>query len=653
MKYTFLLFFSCFILTINRFSAQSVSACLRKAQIAVDQGKFDKADNEYKKALALDSSNKRANLEYGLFLFEYIHDPGAAGKFLLKAERNSGKDTFPELLFGLAKYHHYNGDQTKAIDYYQRFYRHIDLNDPDGKLLAAEVNHYLDNCRFALADKSIINSKRIHVKNAGAGINTIFPEYVPVLSSDGNTLMFTSRRKISSNSKVDSEEGGYYEDMFVVKKEADGSFKNPVAFSLQSEKLPGKTREHESAVSLSFVGDKFYTFYNGLLFESDKKGNDWNNPVLVGNENNRKDEFKNHIFITRDGTTMYYSAESGENRKLDIYKCVKKSDGKWSTGERLGDQINTSEDDGDPQMSEDGKTFYFASKGLPGYGGYDLFRVKIENGIWGTPENMAPPYNSPGDDIYLFLQGSEVKGMLSSSRKGGYGDMDIYEIGYEKPFEHFRKDSLDRLQVQAPDTAYVNEPVNFGVTSFKLPPSEFAAFYWEVGDSILAKQGEVNSFVFDKEGEFMIRAEADMKNGSILDGMKTVRVMTRPVIANNNNNTALTIESVYFEYNSARLDEEANAALLRNAALLKDKQTSLELIAYADPRGSSQYNLALSKRRAQAVATYLRSKGFKNIALKWMGENDPISKCNDATPCTEAEYKINRRVELTVSIKKN
>ena len=47
---------------------------------------------------------------------------------------------------------------------------------------------------------------------------------------------------------------------------------------------------------------------------------------------------------------------------------------------------------------------------------------------FGAPVNLLPPINSPGDDIYISFNREQTHGYFSSSRRGGYGDMDIYEF---------------------------------------------------------------------------------------------------------------------------------------------------------------------------------------------------------------------------------
>lgn len=657
-------YFACiFFFAFLAGSSQTISKSLRLARKAVDKGDFATGATEYKKALALDSNHVNANLEYGLLLFEYMNEPAGAGRYLVKAEKSSSKDTFPELLFGLGKYYHFIHDPEKALYYYKRFYRYIDLKDKDGVLLEQEVSRYITNCEYTIASATLPTHKRIQVINSGKDINTMYPEYVPVLSSDKKTLMFTSRRRLADNSKIDDEFGGFFEDMYMAQRDANGSFKDPKPFSLQGPKKPGTMHKHESAISLSFVGDRFFTFYDGKIYESIKQGDSWSNPAVLNENLNQANEFRNHVCISPDGQTLYYSAERSDGLGgLDLYKCEKGSDGKWNAGTNLGPSINTREDEGGPLLSESGNVLYFSSKGLPGYGGYDIFKASINKGEWGKPMNMGEPFNGAGDDIYLTINEKETEGFLSSSRPGGFGDMDIYEIIVEKPFTIFTLDPMAGVKISLPDTVYLGDTVVLCVETAK-PDSAYSNFYWQVNEQVLNDKGNRTPYVFDQLGNYRIRVQGELNNPdmALLGSEKNIVVASKPVITVASNTVSTTtsptvdvssLESIYFDLNNSGIDAAAAKILDRNLeALNKSESVQIEILAYSDVRGSEPYNLALSQKRARAVYNYLKKKGFKAKRVKrvkGLGEKDLVNRCSEGVTCSEEEHRMNRRVILQV-----
>jgi OOP family OmpA-OmpF porin len=104
------------------------------------------------------------------------------------------------------------------------------------------------------------------------------------------------------------------------------------------------------------------------------------------------------------------------------------------------------------------------------------------------------------------------------------------------------------------------------------------------------------------------------------------------------------LDHVNFAFDSAKLTDDSTASLDDALQILK-RHTDLkvEVAGHTDSMGSDEYNLGLSKRRAQAVADYLIAHGANaaNITVKGYGESDPV-----ADNATEAGRAQNRRVEL-------
>lgn len=100
------------------------------------------------------------------------------------------------------------------------------------------------------------------------------------------------------------------------------------------------------------------------------------------------------------------------------------------------------------------------------------------------------------------------------------------------------------------------------------------------------------------------------------------------------------LEPVYFGFNVSSLSKEATNALSNNAACLMKTGRSIDLVGHADPRGTTEYNMALSDRRAQAARDYLRQAGIDSNRLR------PVPRGNlDATGSDEAGWARDRRVD--------
>jgi outer membrane protein OmpA-like peptidoglycan-associated protein len=112
------------------------------------------------------------------------------------------------------------------------------------------------------------------------------------------------------------------------------------------------------------------------------------------------------------------------------------------------------------------------------------------------------------------------------------------------------------------------------------------------------------------------------------------------------------INRIYYEYNSAKLTPEAQAQL-DQLALLMEKNTDikLELRSHTDSRGKDEFNLTLSKKRAESAVTYLSGKKIASSRFTplGLGETQLINECDDGIECSEPEHTINRRTEIKIT----
>ncbi|GAA3521716.1 hypothetical protein GCM10022393_40150 [Aquimarina addita] len=101
---------------------------------------------------------------------------------------------------------------------------------------------------------------------------------------------------------------------------------------------------------------------------------------------------------------------------------------------------------------------------------------------------------------------------------------------------------------------------------------------------------------------------------------------------------------------SATLTAEAKSIIDTRLmpVLASNAGAKMEIASHTDSRGSKSSNSELSDRRAQAVVTYLISKGVNDSRLvaNGYGENKLKNRCSDGVSCTEREHATNRRTEF-------
>ncbi len=143
------------------------------------------------------------------------------------------------------------------------------------------------------------------------------------------------------------------------------------------------------------------------------------------------DDFSRAIFIPDGSRDIYYSAKDEEGIR-NIYQ-THLGDSLWSAPALINEQMTSSSDEIYPMLSPDGQSLYFASKGLYGMGGYDLYvsSWNKETNDWDMPVNMGFPYSSPYDD-FLFVNTEDGKySIFASNRECGRDSVTIYVLEYD------------------------------------------------------------------------------------------------------------------------------------------------------------------------------------------------------------------------------
>ena len=167
------------------------------------------------------------------------------------------------------------------------------------------------------------------------------------------------------------------------------------------------------------------------IFTSEKDSEKWKKPSPM--HFNSSEYSVGHPALTADGKTMYFASDMpGGFGKVDIYIVHMNENGEWGKPENLGKRINTEGNEMFPFIHKEGILFY-ASDGLPGLGGLDIFFTMIKESGLSKPKNLGVPVNSNFDDFALIVDSKMRKGYFSSNRNNGKGDDDIYSFRLLKP----------------------------------------------------------------------------------------------------------------------------------------------------------------------------------------------------------------------------
>lgn len=167
--------------------------------------------------------------------------------------------------------------------------------------------------------------------------------------------------------------------------------------------------------------------FNEDFFGSLRNGNGWTKAVkLRGGINTPQNEGAQNI--SQDGNWLVFT---GCNRpegygSCDLYISYLTNSG-WSEALNLGGKINTDQWESQPCLSPDKRDLYFASRRPGGLGGSDIYVVHLlPSGKWTEPENLGPGINTAGDESSPFIHADNQTLYFTSTGLQGYGDEDIF-----------------------------------------------------------------------------------------------------------------------------------------------------------------------------------------------------------------------------------
>ena len=107
-------------------------------------------------------------------------------------------------------------------------------------------------------------------------------------------------------------------------------------------------------------------------------------------------------------------------------------------------------------------------------------------------------------------------------------------------------------------------------------------------------------------------------------------------------NTTCSLSTVYFAFDSSGIESSERDRLdANNACITKTKGKNVFLVGHTDTSGTEEYNIALSERRAQAVADYLARLGTDPARMQVVpkGETELTGQGDDKDRRVEFQFK--------------
>ena len=521
------------------------------------------------------------------------------------------------------------GEFEKALQVVNTFLQKQNLHANTKK--AAE---YRQKCfQFAVTySKNQANKSYVFTpKNLGDAVNSPELEYFPSMPIDGRLLVFTRRL------------GGMNEDFFAAEKTTDAWGK--------AIRLPGfiNTPQNEGAQNISQDGE--WLVFTGCnrpdgmgscdIYISYKTKDGWSEAFNLGNRVN-SDQWESQPCLSPDKRDLYFSSRRmGGYGGSDIYVSHLMAGGKWSEPENLGPSINTAGDESTPFIHADNQTLYFASNGLPGYGGEDLFVTrKGTDGKWGKPENLGYPINTIDHEGSLFIAADGKTAYYASDRSDSKGGLDIYSFEL-------------RDDVRPAKTLWVKGKVYDSKTNNGLPSSveliDLASKQTisnvqtdETGNYLITLPvGKDYAFNVARKGYLFYSGNYSLKNKSA-DSIYKQDIPLQPIEVE----AGIVLRNLFFETAKFDIQPESEVELDKVVQFLQDNPTvKIQLEGHTDNVGNAADNQKLSAARAYAVVNYLVTRRIKGnrLVAKGFGSTKPV-----ADNKSEEGRAQNRRTELRI-----
>jgi len=479
---------------------------------------------------------------------------------------------------------------------------------------------------FAFEGKK--NPLKVDFQELKNPMNLFEAQYFPSLASDG-TLIFTGRKK---------GRRGTGENLYLSKLNK-GKWDVPVSLSDNIN----TARFNEGTASIA--SDGFSIVFTGCnrpkglgscdLYISYYKNEAWSKPENLGQKVNTK-YWESQPSLSQDGRQLYFvSKRPGGLGGEDIWISYK-INGQWTSAINAGPIINTRLDDGSPFIYPDGKTFYYASRGKLGFGGFDLFKTEITQHGWAKPVNLGYPINTFDNQVGYALG---LDGWAYYSDNNLMQQTKLYRFKMPKSlmpstsiksFSGIVQDAKTKQSISSELYVMDLSKDSVIVETHSKSNGLFGFIASVLNDDYMVYANKNGYKLFKK------RLSKISKEGGMLILEMEVLAVGEKVILNN----------VLFELNSATLDLKAKKELLVARTFLEDNpKIEIEIGGHTDITGEADYNLKLSKDRAKAVLDFFVEHGIDLSRLTYagFGESKPISNTIGA----EANA-LNRRIELVI-----
>jgi outer membrane protein OmpA-like peptidoglycan-associated protein len=579
------------------------------------------------------------------------------------------EDASPEVIEKLANTFYYNSEMDDAAKWYEKLVSLNPQTNPENYFKYAQALKATNNYKESDAALRTFATLRPDDSRGVKFLNN--PDYLEAIETMSQDYMLVN---LDINTSFSDFGASLYNNNLIFASSRDEDEKiygwnaQPFLdlFELDSEgnvqEVAGdiNTKYHESSTAFTKDGTTVYftrnNYYNGRfkknsenthtlkVYKATLADGEWTNiePLPFNN-----DEYNvAHPTLSVDEKKLYFASDMpGTKGMSDIFVVDINDDGTYGTPLNLGSKINTEGRENFPFVSDKG-VLYFSSDGHLGLGGLDVFKIKLDDIDSNMLKNVGKPINSPKDDFAFIINESLRTGYISSNRKGGKGDDDIYSF------------KIPDCDFSLKGTV-VNKRTNVIIANAEVTLKD-------ENNNVLesVKSDDSGMFQFNtscKAQTYIIEAkkekyEDDFTDFTVNTAKKdsNLKLALEPSAAGIGTDLALllNLNPIYFDYDKSFIRPDAEIELAKIIKYMKEfPNVKIDVRSHTDSRGRDAYNLALSERRNTSTKAYIINKGGispDRISGKGYGETRLTNRCSNGVKCSKDEHQANRRSEFIV-----
>lgn len=555
--------------------------------------------------------------------YRHSHDYSqAAVYFKESAEKNGYLDDY--YYYGLMLM--YQGQYEEAMDIFVKYTGMEGVSEEMQKRAFREIS----GCRYAMTveepeDKIEVNLADTTIFNKGtSSFAAMFWN-----TSESQRVIFTSAREGGIILDPETQDSKYLCDLYWSEKTDDGSWTAAKNFG-----RPLNSARHDA--SGSFYGNVvYYTRWSDesrleknifiarmidmKFFESLKLDSTVNMPGFQSI----------NPFVTPDGKFLYFSSNRpGGFGGFDIWRIELNEVG-LPKGEpyNVGEPLNSEYDEFAPFFHEPSSSLFFSSDGHASMGGLDIFKSNYdpESDFYEMPINLGIPINSKHDDSYYVTDGEIRHGFITSNRSECTDCDSLYQLCSHcyKIYTVMQPEPVFKIK------GYVYDEVTEEVIPNAKIEFKDVTYTWEHFEIIADEKGYYEHELIPNL-ELFLRATAKGyfadKAIVITRGQLYSKVYRQDFYLEKIPEGEITIEGIEYDFNSANLRPVSMEILDNLIEFLElNHNLKIEIRSHTDERGSDKYNLDLSERRAKSVVDYLIANGIpaERLVAKGYGESMP------------------------------